>query len=137
MWELDSLPVGFRSRPRGRRREPWNLSFFTSLNRLTCRHGFEPSGRTHSPRGCIFDSSRLRLELVGLLVHVVAQCGDVAPPDVGHLAAAVLGPDEELDRSPVLLGRARLAMRGDVLLQKAFPESPHGRHFPVGAPLRG
>ena len=75
--------------------------------------------------------------LVGLLVHVVAQCGDVAPPDVGHLAAAVLGPDEELDRSPVLLGRARLAMRGDVLLQKAFPESPHGRHFPVGAPLRG
>ena len=75
--------------------------------------------------------------LVGRLAHTVVQCGDVAPLDFGHLAAADFGLDEEVDGPPVFVGRAGLAMRGDVFLQEARPEDLHGRRPPVGVPLRG
>jgi len=63
--------------------------------------------------------------------------GDVASLDFVHLAAADPWVDEELDRSPVFVGRARLAVGGDKLVEKALPEGLHGRGLAVGIPLCG
>ena len=44
-----------------------------------------------------------------------------------HPAVADPGVDEQLDRAAVLLRRARLAMVGDIVLEKPFPKVAHGR----------
>ena len=68
--------------------------------------------------------------LVGRLPQLVMQFGDVAALYVAHLAPADPGVDEELHRSAVLVGRARLAVIGNVFLEEPLAELLH-RHRPA------
>lgn len=54
--------------------------------------------------------------LVRRLAYAVVQFDDVAPLALGHPATADSRLDEAVDRSPVFVGRALLAMRWDILL---------------------
>lgn len=75
--------------------------------------------------------------LVGRLAQAVVQLGDVASLDFRHLAAADSGIDEELDRTAVLVGRAGLAVGGNILVEKPLPKGLHGRSLAVGVALCG
>ena len=115
-----------------------NRSHFSSLISLTCRQGFEPSGR--SPQtSAMFEHlgqhAERAVDLVGRVAHVIVHCDDVAPPDLGHLAAADRGLDEKIDRSPVFTGRARLAVSGHGLVEETLCERLHNRRLAVGVPL--
>ena len=63
--------------------------------------------------------------------------GDIASLDLRHLAAADPGVDEELDRTPAFVGRSRLAVGGDIFVEKPLSESLHSRGLAVGVALYG
>ena len=70
------------------------------------------------------------VSLVGRLAHRVMQFGDVLPLDLGHLAPADPGIDEEFDETLALARRALFAVVGDVLLEKPLPQNSDGRRPP-------
>lgn len=48
----------------------------------------------------------------------------------------IFGVDEEIDRTAVFVGRALLAVSGDILIEKALPKSLHGCSRAAGVALR-
>ena len=55
------------------------------------------------------------------------ECRYIAPLNVRHAQLSYAGVDEEHHRAVVFHRRSWHAMVGDIFLEKALPQSPHGR----------